>query len=550
MKLQKQLAIVLTILTLTAFKASAQPVVFDWSRGVAGKSNNTGEIGMVKDAAGDIYVFGHFSGTRAFGSTQLTAVGASDIFVAKFSQFGPVLWAIRGGSGFSSAFAGGIMIEGSNLIITGSYTNQFSLGSGCLIGSGAANKDIFIASITTANGACNWVVTAGGNADDAGISITPATGGGFYVNGNFSGTANFGSLSVSTSSTLDSDVFYAKYTSSGTCTWVRKFGGLGSESAGGLKEVDANNIVMNGSFEATVSYPTGSINSAGAYDFFLTKFNSQGNIIWATSGGGLDSEAGYAVDVDTSGNIYSAGSIGNDVTFGTVFVPSQQNANMFISKHNSNGGCQWVKMGGNITDDVASDLCTDPNGSSYVTGYVSQDALFSTTWLTGVQGSDAYVVKYNTFGNIVWITKIGSPGTEAGKAIIYAGTGSVYTAGEFDQPLSITANTLNPPTNAFGIYVTKLGGGSVGLNELTEKSFNLYPNPAVSEINLDLSKISDEAFTIEITGIDGKIMQSVLVKKSDATSSYRMNVENLASGNYLVRIYSSKGDFSLPLVKH
>jgi hypothetical protein len=531
----------------------AQPVTFTWSRSIGGKSTLPGKVSMARDANGDIYVFGQFTGSRSFGSVTLTSSGSSDIFIAKMSAFGPILWAVKGGSSFSSATSGGIVVSGNNIYITGAFSNFITLGTCAITGSGSNNTDVFIASLNTADGSCNWVVKAEGPNDAVGVSISSASGGGAYVSGTFSGSATFGSFNLNTSGAVDADIFYAKYSSSGNCEWAKSIGNLGTETAGSIKEISASEIVMNGGFEGSIVTTAGTVISSGGQDFFLTKFNNQGNITWITSGGGPDTDIGISLDADTAGNIYSAGIMGNDVIFGPIFIPIQQNINVLITKHSPNGVCQWVRTGGTMVDDVAQAICTDPNGSSYVTGYVSGNASFTTTTgtvnLTGIQGYDSYIVKYNTFGSLVWITKIGSPGFEIGKSIIYDAAGNCFSAGEFDGTLSLTTNPISAPGGGvYGTYVTKMGGGSVGINEQSSGTIHIFPNPASSFVNIDLSTITDIAFTVELFDIQGRSVKSMLLSQEDVAGSFRMSTDGLSSGQYVIRVFTSKGDFSMPLV--
>lgn len=549
----KLLSVAICLISITT--SIAQPVNFVWSRSIGGKNTVPGSVSMARDANGDIYVLGQFTGSRAFGSITLTASGATDVFIAKMSAFGPILWAVKGGSSFSSAQAGGIAVSGTTIYVTGSFSNFISFGSACaIVGSGTNNKDVFIASLNTADGSCNWVAKGEGPYDNIGNSVTPASGGGVYLCGTYNGTVTFGSYSLNTSGFLDADLFYAKYSATGTCEWAKKIGGFGTEIAGDIKEYAPGQILMNGGFEDVITTTGGNVTSTGGTDFFLTKFNGQGDINWIVAGGGIGSDYGLALDFDTSGNIYSTGLMGNDITFGSIVIPIQQGPNALITKHNSTGAIQWVRTGGHVGDDSAFDLCADPNGSTYVTGYVSGNSSFSTTTgsvnLFGVQGNDSYVVKYNTFGEVVWLTLIGSPGLEIGKSIIYDASGNCFAAGEFDGTLSLTANPISAPgSGLFGTYVTKLGGGSVGLGEeLTAGNLSLFPNPASSFVNIDLSDITDIAFTVELFDIRGTAVRSLILSNTDAVKNYKLSTEGIAGGHYVVRVYTSKGDYSAPLV--
>src|SRR5688500_8844248 len=66
-----------------------------------GGSASSSEVAnaVTTDAAGNVFVAGQFSGTVDFdpgaGATNLTALGPTDAFVAKYSSSGALTWARR-----------------------------------------------------------------------------------------------------------------------------------------------------------------------------------------------------------------------------------------------------------------------------------------------------------------------------------------------------------------------------------------------------------------------------------------------------------------------
>ena len=71
-----------------------------WAKSAGGTGYDYGGIGINVDIAGDVYVTGGFSSTAiTFGTTTLAHVGTgySDIFIAKYSSAGDVLWAKSAG---------------------------------------------------------------------------------------------------------------------------------------------------------------------------------------------------------------------------------------------------------------------------------------------------------------------------------------------------------------------------------------------------------------------------------------------------------------------
>ena len=91
---------------------------------------------IAKDASGNIYVTGFFSGSADFdpgaGVANLSSAGFQDIFIAKYDASGNYVWARQVGS-TSEDIGNGIAIDGSgNAYVTGSFVGiaDFDPGAG------------------------------------------------------------------------------------------------------------------------------------------------------------------------------------------------------------------------------------------------------------------------------------------------------------------------------------------------------------------------------------------------------------------------------------
>ena len=101
---------------------------------------------------------------------------------------------------------------------------------------------------------------------------------------------------------------------------------------------------------------------------------------WAKSTGGVDYDQGRAVAVDASGNVYTTGyffgrvdfdpgTAQGDTFFLTTLNPNGSNA--FILKLNSSGGLIWAKKLGGIDFTDGYSISVDASGNVYTTGYYS-----------------------------------------------------------------------------------------------------------------------------------------------------------------------------------
>ncbi len=291
---------------------------FAWASSMGGANRDIGRS-IIVDMDGNVYTTGGFNGTADFDPAtltvaNLTSTGADDIFVSKLDIDGNFLWAKR---------MGGMNYDYGNSIITASdgavYTTGYFQGTADfdpdilttlnLTSTGLA--DIFISKLDT-DGNFVWAKKMGGAGDDYGYEIAVDEDGNVYVTGSFSGTASFnpGDDTAELVSAGGDDIFVSKFDSLGNFVWARRMGGAGAD-VGNSVATDAGSVYSTGYFAATADFdPGGSIAnliSSGDADIFISKLDSDGNFVWAKSMGGMDSDNGTSIVVDATHNIYTTG---------------------------------------------------------------------------------------------------------------------------------------------------------------------------------------------------------------------------------------------------
>jgi hypothetical protein len=108
---------------------------------------------------------------------------------------------------------------------------------------------------------------------------------------------------------------------------------------------------------------------------FLININAQttANFEWARKTGGTGSDQGRSVAVDASGNVYTAGSFQGTVDFdpgaGTYTLVSLGSDDAYVTKFDAFGNFIWAKTFGGTLQDVAYDIDLDQNGNIYTTGH-------------------------------------------------------------------------------------------------------------------------------------------------------------------------------------
>lgn len=165
---------------------------WQWTIRAGGTGSDTGN-GIATDISGNCYVIGSFSATADFGSTSLTSAGGAEIIITKLDPNGNWLWAKKaGGTGADTGY--GVATDASgNCYITGFFSGTAAFGETNLTSSGA--NEIFSSKLDT-EGNWLWANRAGGSSLDIGYAIASDPSGNCYITGTILGTAAFGSISI------------------------------------------------------------------------------------------------------------------------------------------------------------------------------------------------------------------------------------------------------------------------------------------------------------------------------------------------------------------
>jgi hypothetical protein len=243
------------------------------------------------------------------------------------------------------------------------------------------------------------------------------------------------------------------------------------------------------------------------------------------------------------GNIYVAGNLLSDTAyFGPFAIYDYGNGNLFLAKYSEGGTPLFAKAEGGSQNESIFGLSTDPLGGNYLTGSLNGNSILGGTLLTGI--NDILIAKYDHIGVMRWAVKAGSTGMDVGSTVLADTGGYCNAAGHFYGTVNFGPTQLNSVPNEWSIFLSRLGGGTVGVDEQEDAFFSLFPNPAKNVVYLNLEKFTDAIFTIDIISIDGKIISTTNVTQNDNLTAFPLRQESLAAGNYVVKVFSSKGEFT------
>ncbi|MBC7862407.1 MAG: hypothetical protein IAF38_05485, partial [Bacteroidia bacterium] len=191
------------------------------------------------------------------------------------------------------------------------------------------------------------------------------------------------------------------------------------------------------------------------------------NLQWANATGGINSEYGFAVAIDNSGNSFTTGYFKGTVDFDPGSATFNLTAasttwDIFISKTDAAGNFVWAKKIGNGTgNESSSGIAIDAAGDVYTTGHfygtVDFDPGAGTTNLISAGGADVYVVKLNSSGNFVWAKSFGGGVTDYSLTVTTDAQNNVYTSGYFTGPSDFDpgAGVFNL-SGTYSVFISKL----------------------------------------------------------------------------------------------
>ncbi len=473
-----------------------------------------------------------------------------------FSQTPNYLWAKREG-GTSQDYGQSCTTDaGGNIIATGVfYSPSLTFGTTTLTNTNVGYVDFFIVKYDP-SGNVLWAKSAGGTGNDYGYSCSTDASGNIIATGYFlSPSITFGTTTLTNAS--GGDIFIVKYDPSGNVLWAKSAGGTNYDYGQSCSVDASGNIIATGYFSSPIlSFGTTTLTnaSAGVADIFIVKYDPSGNVLWAKSAGGTNSDAGYSCSVDASGNIIATGDFwSSSITFGTITLTNAgttNSADIFIVKYDPSGNVLWAKSAGGTYNDFGQSCSTDASGNIIATSaFRSPSITFGTTTLTNadVTGNtlDLFIVKYDPSGNVLWAKSEGGTNNDYGYSCTADAGGNIIATGGF-QSSTLSFGTImltNASAGGYDIFIVKLDG-LTGIEENNfETGVSVFPNPSsgVFWVSIPSEQIqpavgSSSEYKIELYNVYGEKIQQLVTNRP-----ITIDLSAEANGIYFIKLISEKG---------
>jgi len=336
--------------------------------------------------------------------------GSINYWITKLDDTGFVQWEKCYGGGGSDAASCIRQTSDGGYIIAGRANSNNDDVSG---NHGWPYSDYWILKIDNV-GAIQWEKSYGGSGDDFAYCIRQTKEGGYIVSGASDShdgdvTGNHGSY----------DDWIVKLDDTGAIQWEKSYGGSNDDQANSIQQTSDGGYIVAG---YTSSYD-GDLTGIGGYiEYWILKLDTAGSIQWQKCYNGSGSEANCIQQTSDGGYIVAGYASAN----GGGVTDNHGLADYWVIKLDTSGTVQWEKSYGGSNDDQAYSVRQTKDGGYIIAGSSNSN----NGEVTGNHGgSDYWIVKTDSSGNLLWEKSLGGSTDEEATSIRQTADGEYIVAG-------------------------------------------------------------------------------------------------------------------------
>ncbi|MCK9578102.1 hypothetical protein M0R01_01240 [bacterium] len=363
------------------------------------EGNDEGKM-VASDKENNVYIIGSFNGTINLdinGKAEKTSLGGigegEDIYLVKYDRYGKYVWGMSLGS-IGNDKPTALKIENSSVYISGYFggkadfdpsEKEFILDSGI-------GRDGFIAKYDS-DGRYLWAQKIGNQENipfedndmrfEQVSAIDIDENGNIYASGFFNDELSFidkDEKEVKLIATKYSkNIFLAKYDKDGNILKAVSFaGGIINEPRSIV--VSKGELFLSGIFNSKIAFnvndPKKFSYTNGGQDLYLLKYDTDFNYSWSKKWGSLLDDNFNSMEIANDGTLIFSGSFIGSINFQGKILKSYGNQDAFILKIDRSGNVVFAKSFGGLGADSSYYAITDSVNNIYVVGYFSGIASF------------------------------------------------------------------------------------------------------------------------------------------------------------------------------
>lgn len=368
-------------------------------------------------------------------------------------------------------------------------------------------------------------------------------------------SSNDGDVTGNHSSNPNSfDAWALKVDNNGAILWQKCFGGSGDEIFNSVILNQNNQLAFCGATSSNDFDVSGNhADSTGAFnnDIWVAIADTAGNLLSQKCfGGSLAESATDIIQTTDSGYAMTGTSTSNDGDVsGNHISLSFDYLDAWTIKTDNALNLQFQNCFGGSYGDGGTSIIETIDGNLAITGSAeSYDGDVTCNHnSSGSLTSDAFVVKYDNSGSLIWHKCLGGSGSEGGYALVYDYNDNLIMAGQaksFDGDV-VGLHGLED------FWIVALANDSLtGLNpdQGANSAFEVFPNPVNNHLQIVLNeKVVVAATHVKLTDISGKEILSQHLSMNRTS----IDVAGIENGIYFLTVNNEQNTFTLKiLIQH
>ncbi|WP_437707275.1 hypothetical protein WMF45_26435 [Sorangium sp. So ce448] len=420
-----------------------------WARALGGDSDQAGpSVAVAGDGAAAL--LGRLAGDVKLDEERVSAIGGDNVFLARVAGSDGAGLGLRRFGAFDPQIVNALAADGNgDLLVAGEFSGTLEFGGAPRTSTGG--RDGYLVRLD-AEGHEAWLQPLGGMGYQAGTSVAAGVNGRVVAAGRFSGTLAIGAVTYTSAG--GNDVFAASFDAEGALLWSERFGD-GFDQRARAVAVDAQeNAIVAGEFAGAIDFGGGPIESAGDYDVFVAKLDPDGKHVWSRRFGDAGAQRALAIAVDGAGAVLVGGAMVGTVDFGGGARNAGAGEAVFVAKLDAEGEHVWSRRIGEQGASLGQ-VVVDGVGNVLVVGSFRGEARIGRSVLMSAGEDDAFVVKLDRDGEVVWARRFGGAGEDRGTGVAIDLDGAAVVTGAFSGSVAFGETSLDSGAGA-DVFVAKL----------------------------------------------------------------------------------------------
>jgi hypothetical protein len=212
--------------------------------------------------------------------------------------------------------------------------------------------------------------------------------------------------------------------------WSLRFGGGGDDTGHAVATGPAGAVYLTGSFESTISLGGPLLDDLGGTDMFVAELTATGAHAWTRTFGPGGDQRGVGVAVDPAGGVLVTGDFDTAIDFGSGAVASKGSTDAFVLKLDAAGEVVWNGIFGDAAEDEAHAIAVDAAGQVVAVGAYAGTVDFGGGPLTAAGPDDIYLLALDPAGGYRYSRSFGDAQDQDPFGAAFDGQGNLFLVGE------------------------------------------------------------------------------------------------------------------------